>query len=106
MVSVDLEDVEPAKVSEKVTPLPKLQLSVLLLLLLAEPITSTVIYPFINQVSSYFGLVRISGLDLLKTACQRIGNHPRRRTRDWVLCRFYRASISQLLSFEYRSKSA
>jgi hypothetical protein len=35
---------------KRVTPLPKLQLSVLLYLLLAEPITSTVILPFIVQV--------------------------------------------------------
>lgn len=32
------------------TPLPKLQLGVLLFFQLAEPITSQCIYPFINQV--------------------------------------------------------
>ena len=38
---------------EKVpTPLPKLQLAVLLFFQLAEPITSQCIYPFINQVCS------------------------------------------------------
>ena len=31
------------------TPLPKLQLFILLYIQLAEPITSTVIYPFVNQ---------------------------------------------------------
>jgi hypothetical protein len=35
----------------EITPLPKIQLAVLLALFLAEPITSTVIYPFINQGS-------------------------------------------------------
>jgi len=35
----------------QITPLPKRQLAVLLALFLAEPITSTVIYPFINQGS-------------------------------------------------------
>lgn len=34
------------------TPLPKLQIAVLLFFQLAEPITSQCIYPFINQVRS------------------------------------------------------
>ena len=33
-----------------VTPLPKLQISILFVLLLVEPIFSQCIYPFINQV--------------------------------------------------------
>jgi hypothetical protein len=32
------------------TPLPKVQLAILIALFLAEPITSTVIYPFANEV--------------------------------------------------------
>ena len=32
------------------TPLPRLQIFILLLMQLAEPITSNCIYPFINQV--------------------------------------------------------
>lgn len=36
---------------KKPTPLPKVQISVLLLLQLAEPITSQCILPFITQVS-------------------------------------------------------
>lgn len=32
------------------TPLPRLQISILLIISLAEPITSNCIYPFINQV--------------------------------------------------------
>ena len=33
------------------SPLPRLQIFILLLMQLAEPITSNCIYPFINQVS-------------------------------------------------------
>ncbi|OBZ72619.1 Protein ZINC INDUCED FACILITATOR-LIKE 1 [Grifola frondosa] len=42
------------------TPLPKLQISILLLLQLAEPITSQCIYPFINQLISELD---ITGVD-------------------------------------------
>lgn len=35
---------------KKPTPLPKLQISILLLALLVEPIASQSIYPYINQV--------------------------------------------------------
>ncbi|KXN84877.1 hypothetical protein AN958_12007 [Leucoagaricus sp. SymC.cos] len=35
--------------SQKVTPLPKMQIFILLLVMIAEPISSTVIYPFVNQ---------------------------------------------------------
>jgi hypothetical protein len=41
----------PTRSVEKPTPLPRLQLSILLLLQLAEPITSQCIQPFINQVN-------------------------------------------------------
>ncbi|KAI0636220.1 MFS general substrate transporter [Trametes polyzona] len=47
-------DVQEENVEE--TPLPKMQLFILLYIQLAEPITSTVIYPFVNQ------LVRESGI--------------------------------------------
>ncbi|KAI0350014.1 MFS general substrate transporter [Trametes cingulata] len=46
------------------TPLPKLQLCILLYLQLAEPITSTVIYPFVNQLVRGTG---ITGGDERKT---------------------------------------
>ncbi len=39
-----------AKEKRKPTPLPKLQIGILMLLHLAEPITSNCIFPFINQV--------------------------------------------------------
>lgn len=45
------------KQDKKPTPLPKLQLAVLLYLQLAEPITSTVILPFIVQVGGLLSLV-------------------------------------------------
>jgi hypothetical protein len=48
------DDVELLPASEKrekvPTPLPKLQLGILLFFQMAEPITSQCIYPFINQV--------------------------------------------------------
>ena len=43
-----LSDVAKRK---KPTPLPKFQIAILMLLHLAEPMTSTVIFPFINQAS-------------------------------------------------------
>lgn len=46
-----LEDAERVE-TKKITPIPKAQISILLLLQLAEPMTFKVIYPFINQVSS------------------------------------------------------
>ncbi|KAI0671932.1 major facilitator superfamily domain-containing protein [Trametes maxima] len=46
------------------TPLPKLQLFILLYLQLAEPITSTVIYPFVNQLVRETG---VTGGDERKT---------------------------------------
>ena len=46
------------------TPLPKLQLGVLLYLMLAEPITCTVIYPFVNEAVRRLG---ITGGDEKKT---------------------------------------
>ncbi|KAH9917008.1 MFS general substrate transporter [Fomitopsis serialis] len=42
----------PAKEPKPMTPLPKLQIGILLLVQLAEPITSQCIYPFINQLVS------------------------------------------------------
>ena len=38
---------------ETAAPLPKLQIGVLLLVLLSEPICSQCIYPFINQVTRH-----------------------------------------------------
>ena len=41
--------------TNKPTPLPKLQVAALLLVFLPEPVTSTLIYPFIVQVSRSYG---------------------------------------------------
>ncbi len=41
------------KVLKAPTPLPRLQIFILLLMQLAEPITSNCIYPFINQVRPF-----------------------------------------------------
>lgn len=40
------------------TPLPKLQLLILFYIQLAEPIASTVIYPFVNQLVRETGVTR------------------------------------------------
>ena len=42
---------------EKRTPLPKVQLFVLFLIQFAEPITATVIYPFVNQFVRDTGII-------------------------------------------------
>ncbi|KAI0774849.1 MFS general substrate transporter [Trametes elegans] len=47
-----LQGGEGAKKARKPTPLPKGQIAILMLLALAEPITSHCIYPFINQLIS------------------------------------------------------
>ena len=46
-----LPEGEVAKRKKPTTPLPKFQIAILMLLYLAEPMTSHVIFPFINQVS-------------------------------------------------------
>ena len=43
---------------EVITPLPKLQMGILLFIVLSEPICSQCIYPFINQVTSRILTVR------------------------------------------------
>lgn len=45
----ETQDECPDGQSKKVTPLPKIQIFILLLVMIAEPISSTVIYPFVNQ---------------------------------------------------------
>ena len=58
------EEERCSDVPAKETPLPKLQLFFLLYLQLAEPITSTVIYPFVNQLVRQTG---VTGGDERKT---------------------------------------
>jgi len=47
---MDTQESTPLIPKKKTTPLPKFQLFILLWVQLAEPITSQVIYPFINKV--------------------------------------------------------
>jgi hypothetical protein len=41
------------KTKKRPTPLPKLQLAIALLLMMCEPITSSSLYPYINQVNPF-----------------------------------------------------
>lgn len=80
------------------TPLPWGQMSVAFLTLIAEPISSAYIFPFINQVSQQSflssstiqhlrdGLVRF----VSKQAHRRARHHWRRRPQDRLLCRSHR----------------
>ncbi|KAF9644584.1 MFS general substrate transporter, partial [Thelephora ganbajun] len=48
--------IDHEELGEVITPLPKLQIGILLLVQLAEPICSQCIYPFINQLISELGV--------------------------------------------------
>lgn len=54
--STSRKPLEQGSDSLKETPLPKLQLFLLLYLQLAEPVTSTVVYPFVNQLVRQTGV--------------------------------------------------
>ena len=69
------------------TPLPKAQLSTLLYLLLAEPITATVILPFIVQVSTMYSLFHDAQDDRILTACRGNWDYWREHLQSRVLCR-------------------
>jgi hypothetical protein len=62
--TVSYDSVQSSIAEKKVTPLPKLQLFVLLYIGLGEPITATVIYPFIVQLVRDTG---VTGGDETKT---------------------------------------
>jgi hypothetical protein len=70
----DLDERATNMAERKPTPLPKLQLSVLLILQLAEPIAATVILPFIVQVSRGRMLSRDCS-EFLATAYRGDGDH-------------------------------
>ena len=71
-------------VARKPTPLPRLQISVLLFFQLAEPITSQCIYPFINQVLT---VVEGESISLIHyAACQGARYHRRGRDESGILC--------------------
>jgi hypothetical protein len=65
-VEVEINDASTVVENHKLerTPLPKLQLAIVFLIQFAEPITATVIYPFINQFVRETG---ITGGDETKT---------------------------------------
>lgn len=72
--------------NEVVTPLPKLQIGILLLALLAEPICSQCIYPFINQVTRRILTVHRRTPNAL-LAHRRVGYHRWRREESGILRR-------------------
>lgn len=45
-------------ISKRRTPLPKLQIFLVLLIQFAEPVTATVIYPFVNQFVRETGITK------------------------------------------------
>ena len=68
----------PHEESVKVaTPLPKLQLGIVVLALFAEPICSQCIYPFINQVTHQVPTVHRCAANTF-SAHQRVGYYRRR----------------------------
>ena len=71
---------------EVITPLPRLQLGILVLALFAEPICSQCIYPFINQVTPRVLIVPQCAPNAF-LAHQRAGHHWWRRKKSGVLCR-------------------
>ncbi|KAG1748658.1 major facilitator superfamily domain-containing protein [Suillus lakei] len=59
MMASETTPLVPAGASKKPkTPLPKLQIGILMTLLLAEPIASTSIFPYINQLIRELGIAR------------------------------------------------
>ncbi|KZT38806.1 MFS general substrate transporter [Sistotremastrum suecicum HHB10207 ss-3] len=56
--SPNLKSHRHARRTRPVTPIPKFQIAVLLFLSLAEPVTNTVIYPFVNQLIEETGITK------------------------------------------------
>jgi hypothetical protein len=52
------DDHRDERLPTKRTPLPKLQLFILYLIQFSEPVTATVIYPFVNQLVRETGVTR------------------------------------------------
>jgi hypothetical protein len=65
----------PEESDDVTTPLPRLQIGILMLILLAEPISSQSIYPFINQVTHCSKRTRCTTDGFL--AHRRAGHHRR-----------------------------
>lgn len=90
-IPVDEETPLLAKNTKKQpTPLPWFQFSILLVLQLAEPLTSNVIYPFTPQVYivAACDTSSVRGLKFGLAACARPGNNSRSGKPSWILCRF------------------
>ena len=79
----------------KKTPLPKLQIGIVLLLQVAEPVCSQSIYPYINEVRAlpFLSIHMINSASNI--AHQHTGYRWRRRDKSWLLCRPHRASLCQ-----------
>ena len=65
---MDTQESTPLIPKKKPTPLPKFQLFILLWVQLAEPITSQVIYPFINKVRRRWSIMTPNPTAII--ACQ------------------------------------
>ena len=91
------------EISKGPTPLPKLQVASLLLVFLPESVTSTLIYPFIVQVSKRYSRIRTHSADMTWLACRQ----PRRRQRRpgdrgllfWSHCQCFDNAPLHRLSF-------
>ena len=70
-----------------VTPLPRVQISILFVLLLVEPIFSQCIYPFINQVGLRHMFENLTVQLIERIAGERIRRRRRRREEDRILRR-------------------
>ena len=87
--------ITPGGSDEVTTPLPRLQIGILLLILLTEPICSQCIYPFINQVTprsepypdprlTYFQLV--SELGITDGDEKKVGYYAGKQERHHRIC--------------------
>lgn len=54
----EYSDINAISTNELPTPLPKFQLFIIFLIQFAEPVTATVIYPFVNQLIRETGVIR------------------------------------------------
>ena len=54
--AIAANDIDDDQIAENRTPLPKLQIMILFLLQFAEPLTGSVIYPFINRLIRWTGI--------------------------------------------------
>jgi hypothetical protein len=73
-------------VPKRPTPLPKIQIVVLLLTCLIEPIASQSILPYINQVRDARGTLKSEVLgDIIRPACVRARHRWWRQSQSWLV---------------------